>query len=299
MSIQLTLLANVGNEKDATPSATDRVNALLFATVPGVPAPPGVFYRYRSITAQREAAAARRLDVLMLALPRTDPRRHSWLEAGDAAQIAGRWLASHPSERLGLVCSCSEFSEMLVSYLGVDSPAASSPGVLGASLFTGYSGGRQRFVVDAGGWEVERVQMPGDGWRDAHDYIASTVFDLVSLAGISGTMEPRGIFSMAVPAEVLAAAQAKDGSRRSRPGAVPDYCFTVDGRRMLYDVKRISFCPSRYWPTVAVASSRGGALEYRASLVRTEYEAAGRSASSLLRLRRRQPSVSGARLAPA
>ena len=48
-----------------------------------------------------------------------------------------------------------------------------------------------------------RVQMPGDGWRDAHD---PTVFDLVSLAGISGTMEPRGIFSMAVPAEVLAAA---------------------------------------------------------------------------------------------
>ena len=40
-----------------------------------------------------------------------------------------------------------------------------------------------------------RVQMPGDGWRDAHD---PTVFDLVSLAGISGTMEPRGIFSMAV-----------------------------------------------------------------------------------------------------
>ena len=43
---------------------------------------------------------------------------------------------------------------------------------------------------------------------------------------------------------------------------------------MLYDVKRISFCPSRYWPTVAVASSRGGPLEHRASLVRTEYEAA-------------------------
>ena len=42
---------------------------------------------------------------------------------------------------------------------------------------------------------------------------------------------------------------------------------------MLYDVKRISFCPCRYSPTVAVASSRGGALEYRASLVRTEYEA--------------------------
>ena len=83
------------------------------------------------------------------------------------------------------------------------------------------------------------MQMPGDGWRDAHDYIASTVFDLVSLAlgaGISGTMEPRGIFSMAVPAEVLTAALAEDGSRRSRPGAVPDYCFTVDGRRMLYDV---------------------------------------------------------------
>ena len=68
-------------------------------------------------------------------------------------------------------------------------------------------------------------------------------------------MEPRGIFSMAVLAEVLAAALAEDGSRRLRPGAVPDYCFTVDGRRMLYDVKRISFSPSRYWPTVAVAST--------------------------------------------
>ena len=43
---------------------------------------------------------------------------------------------------------------------------------------------------------------------------------------------------------------------------------------MLYDVKRISFCPSRYWPTVAVASSRGGPLEHRASLVRAEYVAA-------------------------
>ena len=43
-------------------------------------------------------------------------------------------------------------------------------------------------------------------------------------------MEPRGIFSTAVPAEVLVAALAEDGSRRSRPGAVPDFCFTVDGR---------------------------------------------------------------------
>ena len=57
--------------------------------------------------------------------------------------------------------------------------------------------------------------------------------------------DPRGIFSMAVPAEVLAAALAEDGSRRSRPGAVPDYCFTVVGRRMLYDKKRISLCPTR------------------------------------------------------
>jgi hypothetical protein len=65
----------------------------------------------------------------------------------------------------------------------------------------------------------------------------------------------------------------KLGVSKSKDRA-PDYCFTVDGRRMLYDVKRISFCPSRYWPTVAVASSRGGPLEYRASSVRAEYEAA-------------------------
>ena len=58
-------------------------------------------------------------------LPRTDPRRHAWLEAGDAAQIAGRWLASHPSERLGLVCSCGVFSEMLVPAVRPEPPMSS------------------------------------------------------------------------------------------------------------------------------------------------------------------------------
>jgi hypothetical protein len=67
------------------------------------------------------------------------------------------------------------------------------------------------------------------------------------------------------------------------PGAVPDYfLITVDGRRMLKNVKRISFCSSHYWPTVAVASSRGGALEHRASLsFYTEYAAATRGPSTL------------------
>ena len=45
-------------------------------------------------------------------------------------------------------------------------------------------------------------------------------------------MEPRGNFSMAVPAEVLAAALAEDGSRRSRPGAVPDY-WSIASRSMV------------------------------------------------------------------
>ena len=130
------------------------------------------------------------------------------------------------------------------------------------------------------------------------------------------------------------------------------YCFTVDGRRMLYDVKRISFCPSRYWPTVgrsqwplavggrlstghlsfvrsmrqrlprSMPGQRPGTVgrgppppqsEHRrqsiSSLRSLRFAAwslavplAGgpeRSASSVLRLRHRQPSASGARLAPA
>ena len=97
-------------------------------------------------------------------------------------------------------------------------------------------------------------------------WIASTVFDLVSLAGISGTMEPRGIFSISSAwlfrprswplhwpsPRMVAVARGPALSQ-----TILLYCFTVNGRRMLYDVKRISFCPSRYWPTVAVASSRG------------------------------------------
>ncbi len=82
------------------------------------------------------------------------------------------------------------------------------------------------------------MQMPGDGWRDAHDYIASTVFDLISLAGITGTMEPRGIFSMAVPAEVLAAALAEDGSRKAAVARGPALFWTIllHGRRSSHAV---------------------------------------------------------------
>jgi hypothetical protein len=71
------------------------------------------------------------------------------------------------------------------------------------------------------------------------------------LAGITGTMEPRGIFiSMAVPADRSwplhwptgrqprsLAARRCQALQSGAGGAVPDYCFTVDGRRMLYDVK--------------------------------------------------------------
>ena len=123
-----------------------------------------------AITAQREAAAARRLDVLMLALPRTDPRRHPW----QRGCVAGGWGSGCRSDRgslaclapfLGLVCSCSEFSEMLVSYLGVDSPAASSPGVLGAS----FSASRDTAVGASGSSSMPEVgrscvcRCPGTG----------------------------------------------------------------------------------------------------------------------------------------
>ena len=98
-----------------------------------------------------------------------------------------------------------------------------------------------KFVDDAGGWAGRaRTDARGRvalGWRDAHDYIASTLFDLVSLTGgLQGPWSQQHgkmaslHFSMAGPAEVLAAALAEDGGRRSWPGAVPDACFTVDAR---------------------------------------------------------------------
>ena len=181
---------------------------------------------------------------------------------------------------MGYVCSSAEFSEMMVSFLGIDSPAASTPGILGAE-FSAYSGGRRRFVVDAGGWEVERVQMTGDGWRDAHDHVSDVLFDIAFHSGIRGSVEPRGIFSQAVPAEVLARAiddeaEASAG-RRSKPGAIPDAQLTIGGRRLLYDVKLIRLCPSRYWPTHAVADARGGPLEFRATKVASEYLEGARS----------------------
>ena len=237
---------------------------------------PFRLHMQRALAQQREAAMARQLDARFLAMPRSDPRRVAWLEAADGAQVAGRWLAGHPSEALGMVCSSAEFTEALVSYLGVDSPAASAPGVLGVA-FSGYSGGRRRFVVDPGAWVVERVQMPGDAWRDAHDFTAGVLFDIAFHAGLCGTTEPRGIFSQAVPMEVLAAAleaEAEGSGRRGRPGAIPDAQLLVDGRMHLYDVKMIHFCPSRCWPSHRVADARGGTLEHRAQAVQQEYATA-------------------------
>jgi len=86
------------------------------------------------------------------------------------------------------------------------------------------------------------VQMPGEGrWRDAHDYIASTVFDLVSLAGITGTMELRGIFSMAVPAMGL----GRCTGRGRQPSLVARRCSAM--RRCGLCVGRVCW---RVWMVV-------------------------------------------------
>ena len=46
---------------------------------------------------------------------------------------------------------------------------------------------------------VERVQMAGDAWRDAHDFTAGPSYStLIAFhAGLCGTTEPRGIFASA------------------------------------------------------------------------------------------------------
>ena len=175
-----------------------------------------------------------------------------------------------------MLCSPSEFAEMLVSYLGADSPAACTPGTLGRE-FSAYSGGRRRFVVDRGGWEVERVQMIGDGWVEHHDHIAGVLFGLAFDSGVLGVTEPRTIFDRAVPLEVLLAQEGRtdaDGRPISRPGAIPDAALTVGGRRLLYDVKVVHLCRSGYWPSARVAQQRGGMLEFRAAQVPRQYAAA-------------------------
>ena len=123
--------------------------------------------------------------------------------------------------------------------------------------------------------------MAGDSWRDAHDYVADTLFGIALASGLQGSTETRGIYSRAVPAEVLATmleAEAADGGgRRARPGGIPDATLMVDGRRRLYDVKLIHFCRSRYWPTHEVADARGGPLERRAMEVQREYRSGAES----------------------
>jgi hypothetical protein len=239
----------------------------------------------RKLTLLREKASFRDLDAVISALPRDDPRRCSWMEAGDPANIAGKWLSGRPCRAMAMHCTSSEFAEMVASYLGINSPAASAPGVLGRS-FSGHSGSgasqRTRFVVDAGGWEIERVQMPGDGWRDQHDFIEETLFNMVFQSGISGCTQPRGLFNQAIPEECIIAGfndeddgDATHGPRAStRPGLVPDAALTVDGCRFIYDVKCTHLCPLWYWNNHRHAVMAGGALTLRANRVVGEYHTA-------------------------
>ena len=117
--------------------------------------------------------------------------------------------------------------------------------------------------------------MGGDAWRDASDHIEHILFELAFASGLRGCTQPKGIFGQAVPIEVMVQAAIEEhGGRRNRPGAVPDARLNINGRDYIYDVKRIQFCATRYWPTVRVASTKGGALEHRAKDIPTEYHRA-------------------------
>ena len=165
---------------------------------------------------------------------------------------------------------------MLASYLGVASPAATA---VAGTPFSGQAGPRRvNTVVDAGAWNIEAVQMPGDHWRAWHDAVANFVFSSVFESGLQGQTEVRGIFSAAVPADLLYHDEPgrEQGARPSRPGAVPDARINVNGEMLLFDIKVITRSASNYWRTVRVTQVPGEMLARRAASVQTEYVYAAR-----------------------
>jgi len=103
-------------------------------------------------------------------------------------------------------------------------------------------------------WNVETAALAGNGqYRDQHDTIAHVVFGSCISMGLRGQTKVRGIFSSAIPADLLYSHTDPEGQndeeRQRSPcaGAIPDARINIDGSNKLMDIKCIHFGRSNYW----------------------------------------------------
>jgi len=170
------------------------------------------------------------LDHEVKGLETDDPRRLSWLNVDVFSRV---WVSAWPGTDAGM--ANDEFAEMVCVYLGLDSPACN--GLVGKPI--GSTGRR----LDAAGFRLTSVTLPGDGWRQQHDAVKWTVAEMAREANVPVDVEVYGLFEQHIAgvAEFRA-----DTPFRSRQGMIPDLMIELDNRRKLYDVKTYHVGASTY-----------------------------------------------------
>ena len=142
-------------------------------------------------------------------------------------------------------------------------------------------------MCDAYGHQVGLAALPGAPFTDCHDAIAHELWRILMEAGVHVDVEPRGIFTMLIPTQVL----LQPGPT---PGAVPDAAIDIamaapatarnatagarlPMQRWLFDVKTI-FGGNGLYQCPRARDEQSGAVAERAHRCAGEYLSAARAA---------------------
>ena len=189
-----------------------------------------------------------------LELHRPKKDRHAWAWR-QRDKLSSAWLLSLPGG--GEFLSNEEFSTSAAINLCIPPPCVA--GREGETI-------RGRAVVDRHGDTVQSTVVQGDHWRQRHDLLKMTIYDLCRWAGLPAEVEVFNLFSRLIPQAEL----ARYERNRQRQAIIPDLrvVIPVGGQptSVLHELKCISVSQSRYKPAGVER-----AVDLRADQLHEEY----------------------------
>lgn len=228
----------------------------------------------RAITQQRERYRCAQLDGTMLSLPHGDTRREAWQQCDTYTSAA--WVTAWPDEDVSV--APSEMGEMIATYLGRESPLCRA--LAGRSIPCT----RVRRICDPHGQQLGLAQLTDRAHSDLHDALLSCIYQDARQAGLTGSKEPRHLFSAVLPPQVLAQPRQAIVPDMQLRAAMPTAATARGqsaGRMMasadlLWDLKTIHGGANPWYTCARARDERGGATAERAHRVHADYVSAAR-----------------------
>ena len=209
-----------------------------------------------------------RLLTKALQLHRPKKDRHAWAWK-QRDKLSSAWLLSLPGG--GETLTNEEFTTTAAVNLCLPPPCVAGRE---GELIRGQ--GLRQITIDKHGDTVQATNIPGDHFRQRHDLLKITMFNMCKWAGLKAKVEAYNVFSRLIPQREL----ARYEKNRQRQAIIPDLriVFNVGGQSVagLNECKVISISSSRYSPSW---EERG--VDRRASLVHGEYLTEARTVDRL------------------